>query len=196
VNIFDFFKRKDKISVKTIAKLNPCKDRFNNYLKHYSDKTFTPKQFMGLRNISHNDKIWVGVRLMDKKLLRFAAADIAELVLPIFEQQHPNDNRPRLAILAARAKILDIKACKEAAADTANAADAADTANAAYVADAADAALAAYYAALAAYYAALAAINVTYVAYAAYYAAWPANAQTNSQNIEKKIRTILLRYLK
>jgi hypothetical protein len=180
------------INKKTIAKLNPCKDRFNNYLKHYSDRDFTPKQFMGLRNISHNDKIWVAVRLMDKKLLRFAAADIAELVLPIFEAKYPNDKRPRLAILAARAKILDVEACKVAAANAANAyhiaARAADSTWTVAAKDAANAAAASWAAACAAR-AAAAADNIIYFTTCT-------AAQLNGQNTERKIRTILLRYLK
>ena len=37
-----------------------------------------------------------------KRLARLLAADFAEHVLPIFERQYPNDDRPRKAIKAAR----------------------------------------------------------------------------------------------
>ena len=42
------------------------------------------------------------VGVLDEKSLRLAAADIAERVLPIFYKVLPNDNRPALAIQAAR----------------------------------------------------------------------------------------------
>jgi hypothetical protein len=42
------------------------------------------------------------IGLLDEKSMRLAAADIAERVLPIFYKEHPNDNRPALAIQAAR----------------------------------------------------------------------------------------------
>lgn len=39
----------------------------------------------------------------EHRLLVLRAADLAELVLPYFENQHPQDQRPRQAIAAARA---------------------------------------------------------------------------------------------
>lgn len=169
-----------KITKAKIAKLKPCEDRFDNYLKFYGEKDFTAKQFMGLRNISHSDKVWVSLRLMDKAKLRFVAADIAELVLPIFEKQYPNDNRPRLAIESARnGTKKEARKAVAAAYASASAADATYSAtySAAYAADAAA-------------YAASA--DATY---SAAYAAAAADYVGNKRVIEKKIRTIILRYL-
>jgi hypothetical protein len=90
------------ITLETIKALKPCKDRLDNYVKHYSEKSFTHGQFMGLKNITPEDKIWVALRLIPQAKLRFAAADIAESVLDIYEAKYPNDNKPRLAIEAAR----------------------------------------------------------------------------------------------
>jgi hypothetical protein len=90
------------ITLETIKALKPCKDRLDNYVKHYSERSFTHGQFMGLKNITPEDKIWVALRLIPQAKLRFAAADIAESVLDIYEAKYPNDNRPRLAIEAAR----------------------------------------------------------------------------------------------
>ena len=42
------------------------------------------------------------VGVLDDVSMRLAAADIAERVLPIFLKEYPNDNRPALAIQAAR----------------------------------------------------------------------------------------------
>lgn len=90
----------------------------------------------------------------------------AESVLSVFENQYPNDNRPRKAIEASK-KYLQNKNQNTAA----YAADAADAAHAAaYAAYAAHAADAAEAAAEAAAYAADAAHAVAYAAYAAHVA--------------------------
>jgi hypothetical protein len=98
------------------------------------------------------------------------AVEAAELVLPVFEQKYPNENRPRKAIEAAKA-WLDSPDVVNAA----NAAVAANNANATWAANnAANAAKAAYATANAA--------NVAWAATAAYaasyaaYATWVANA--------------------
>lgn len=72
------------ITNEVIESLNPCPGRYDNYLKFYKDKSHTIKQFMGLKNITHADKVWVALRLMDKSKICFIGADIAESVLPIF----------------------------------------------------------------------------------------------------------------
>ena len=103
------------INTKVIKELNPCTDRFQNWIKFYGNNEFTYAQFLGLKRITHSDKMWVVTRLMKPELLRFFAADVAELVLPIFESKYPNDNRPRLAIEAARAIPFDRAKAKAAA---------------------------------------------------------------------------------
>jgi hypothetical protein len=50
---------------------------------------------------------------------RLWAIACAELVLPIFEDKYPNDDRPRLAIEAAKNKSQDVDARAAAAADAA-----------------------------------------------------------------------------
>lgn len=105
-----------------IEALNPCKDRYLNYILHYKNSSHTPKQFMRLKNITHRDKLWIAFHLMPKDKIRFAAADIAELVLPIFEKKYPNDDRPRKAIEAARSNLN----IKNASAGVCTAADSAE----------------------------------------------------------------------
>jgi hypothetical protein len=163
------------ITLETIKALKPCRPRLDNYVKHYSERSFTHGQFMGLKNITQEDKIWVALRLIPQAKLRFAAADIAESVLDIYEAKYPNDNRPRLAIEAAR-----------------NGSAAARAAAYAAYAAAHDAAYAAAYAAYAA--AAAAAYDAAYDA--AYAAAAAARACGAKPNHEKVIRKIILRYWK
>jgi hypothetical protein len=212
------------VNVELIKALNPCKDRLKNFIKHYNNRHFTKSQFMDLKNITQADKLWVAFRLMPKESIKLAAADIAESVLHLYEAQYPKDNRPRLAIEAARRGDKDAAAAYADAADAAAAAaaagaayaaaadaadaaydyaDAADAADAAYdYADAADAADAYADAADAAYAAAAAAAaaNAAAAAYAAYAyadAADAANAASSSkQKQEKLILKIALKYWK
>jgi hypothetical protein len=119
-----------------LKNLSPCEDRYKHYLKHYKDFEGTLEEFLDLPELTHEDKIWVFVRSLDKDKLRLVAADFAERVLHIFENKYPNDDRPRKAIEAARRNDKD-------------AADATYAARAAAYADAA--AVNAVYAAYAAY---------------------------------------------
>jgi hypothetical protein len=114
---------------------------------------------------------WTAVRLMTHdQQIRYAIFS-AELVIKIYEDKYPNNDRPRKAIEAAKTYLKDkTEGNKNAAAHAADAADAA------YAADAADAAYAAYAAAHAAYAAAHAAHAADAAAHAAAHAAHAAHA--------------------
>jgi hypothetical protein len=174
------------INKEVISKLDPCKDRFKNFIKFYGNKDFSIKQFMGLKNITHKDKLWVAFRLLPKDKIALVAADIAELVLNIYERQYPNDLRPRKAIEAARSG----GAGCDSVANSYYAANSAYAAYAAYADNAANVAYASYVA----YVASIA--NVANVASYAYSVAFfAASAASNKNAMEKKQRTILIRYL-
>jgi hypothetical protein len=192
------------INKAVIKALKPCADRYENYLKFYKEREFTPAQFMGLKNITQGDKCWVAFRLMAEDKIRFVAADIAESVLHIFEEKYPGDLRPRNAIEVARSG--DANAAFNAAAYAADASAAHAAARAAAYA-ASDAAYAAYDAAYAAAYGSARAAVWAADAAAAYdadaaadNAARAARAAADAANErpdqEKLIRKILLRYLK
>lgn len=171
---------KTKINRLNIAKLNPCKDRLDNFVKFYGDRLFTKGQFMGLKNITQKDKLWVAFRSMSTKNIKLAAADIAESVLYIYESKFPNDDRPRKAIEAARRNTSSAYVAAFDAANTTADLAASLTAYAAAYAAAADATDAADYATTTAVYA--------------------ANAAAKNQNAkliqEKLIRKIILKYWK
>ena len=66
-----------EITREFLESLNPCKDRWENYLKHYSDREGTLLDFMKLDKISDTDKIWVFTRKipeLEKLQRRFAVA--------------------------------------------------------------------------------------------------------------------------
>ena len=56
---------KYKIDTKLITQFNPCKDRFDNWVAHYDNKKFSLIEFLELENITHRDKLWVALRLMN-----------------------------------------------------------------------------------------------------------------------------------
>ncbi len=52
-----------KINTEIIKKLNPCNDRFNNYIKHYLTFNGNLEEFLSLDNITYSDKVWVFTHL-------------------------------------------------------------------------------------------------------------------------------------
>jgi hypothetical protein len=66
-----------KINKYVIYKMNPCKDRFYNYLVHYSNFEGSLLEFLDLEHISPEDKIWVTIRLLPRELVEYFAIDWA-----------------------------------------------------------------------------------------------------------------------
>ena len=98
-------KKTDLINKDIIKALNPCNDRFNNYLKHYSDFSNTLQDFLSLDNITYSDKVWVITKLFTKEQNVAWSIKCAESVLSNFESVYPNDKRPRQALKAAQAYL-------------------------------------------------------------------------------------------
>lgn len=163
-----------KINKNILKNLNPCADRYKNFLKHYPKFNGSFLKFLDLPNISYSDKIWVAQNLLNiNQLVQFGILT-ATSVIHIYEKHYPNDKRIHdcLEYLTSiddftnlssnqRKRICEYKV----------------DAKAAYVAAPADAAYYAYYAtayaaanaaAYAVYAAAAAADYATVAAYAAY----------------------------
>lgn len=87
-----------------LKSLEPCIDRWKNYLEHYSEWSGTRLEFLELEKISDRDKLWVMLRpeTLSEKQLHLLACDFAESVLHFFENEYPDDRRPRQAIEAKR----------------------------------------------------------------------------------------------
>jgi len=64
-----------KINTDIIKALDPCNDRFDNWLQYYSDFNKTLLEFLDLENISHSDKIWVALRLLPRHTVEVFAID-------------------------------------------------------------------------------------------------------------------------
>ena len=68
---------KMKVNAKKIKALTPCDDRFDNFLKHYAKFNGDMLEFLALKKITANDKVWVAVRLMPRHLVEVFAIDCA-----------------------------------------------------------------------------------------------------------------------
>ena len=97
---------KTTLNAKELKELNACADGYAKFKKAHGDKTVTLTQ--AFESNGWNDIWWyigeVSSQFSEEqsKDLRLLAADYAERVLPIFEKRFPGDDRPRLAIKAAR----------------------------------------------------------------------------------------------
>ena len=139
-----------KIKLSTIRDKSPCKDGWKKLLKSLNKTEADASEV----SISHllasnriNDTLWVIFNCvpdeLEKKrnmLADFVESAIAhaEAVLPIFEKERSQDNRPKLAIEAAKKCIVLLRAARDAAWDAGAAGAAEDAAwDAAWAADAA-----------------------------------------------------------
>jgi len=65
------------INREVIKSLNPCPSRYENYLRHYVDFYGTIEDFLFLPRITHQDKLWVSLRLLSRENLEAFALDCA-----------------------------------------------------------------------------------------------------------------------
>jgi hypothetical protein len=66
---------KIRINTKTLEKLNPCRDRLDNWKTHYSKFDGDITEFLLLDKISHQDKLWVCKKLVPMETLVIFAID-------------------------------------------------------------------------------------------------------------------------
>lgn len=131
-----------------IRAASPCADGWAKLLAHLG-KTASDDTVVDLATVLDSngldDALWVLDNVIkNRRIISLFAGDCAERVLPIFERQRPNDERPRRAIEVARnpsATKRERDAARDAAWDAAeDARDAAGAAGAAWAAGAAGAA--------------------------------------------------------
>jgi hypothetical protein len=156
-----------RITKKLIEKMNPCKNRFENFTSNYPDYDDELSNFLALENITYSDKVWVCTRLLTRNQLVHWSIRCAESVKQIFEARYP-ENKAVSNLLTFMKGVEDFENMTGPQRDELSRLRGA--AYAAYAADAA-AAYAAYAAYAAAAYAADAADADAAAAYAAYAAA-------------------------
>jgi hypothetical protein len=100
-------KNMQQITSELIASLEPCKERHQNYLKHYKNKTLSLKEFLQLEHLTYTDKLWVWNRVASKDIACKWALTCALTSLPFFEAKYPNDRRPREALEAMQQLMKD-----------------------------------------------------------------------------------------
>ncbi len=66
-----------RINKQVIEDLKPCVERYENYLKHYPDFDGELWEFFELTGISHVDKLWMSLRLLNRDILECFALDCA-----------------------------------------------------------------------------------------------------------------------
>lgn len=98
---------RETIDKQFLELLRPCISRWNNYLHHHEGFKGSVLEFLALEHITVDDKMWVCLRLevLPLPIIQEFAIRCAESVLHNFEQQYPNDKRPREAIEVARKVI-------------------------------------------------------------------------------------------
>ena len=110
-----------KINKTQILDLKPC-DRYNRGVLNRLVPDREEIEAIEILNLGlpHGDLVWLACRLMTREQAVSFALGCAERVLPIWEAKYPDDNRPRLAIEAAKSG--DREAAWTAAGDAADAA--------------------------------------------------------------------------
>lgn len=94
-------------TLNAIRKHSPCKGGWENLLK-YLGKTKADDEPILFSTIAESngidDALWCLRSLPEEhhSTIRVLAADYAERVLPLYEERHPKDDRPRKAIAVAR----------------------------------------------------------------------------------------------
>ena len=97
---------KTTLNAKELKELDACEEGYNKFVSAHGDKTVTLSE--AFESNGWYDIWWyinkVGESFLDQqnKDFRLLAADYAERVLHMFEYWYPEDQRPRLAIKAAR----------------------------------------------------------------------------------------------
>lgn len=159
------------VDLKWLGEKQACEDVVEYFIKRWN-KRIPVKEVIDavLADDDADNKwaLWIISRLMNRTQAIEWATFSAELVIPIFEEKYPHDNRPRLAIEAAK-KVLQSNTRKKR--DAAHSA-AISAINVAYN-PAAYAARAASYASYAASYVAAYAYNAAYSAAASAHKASP-----------------------
>ena len=95
-----------KTTLNKLKDAGACTERYKVLLSAL-DKTESDDEALSILKIIEtngiHDAVWALQTVDGKdKEIRLFAADCAELVLPIYEKQYPDDDRPRKAIGAAR----------------------------------------------------------------------------------------------
>jgi len=80
-----------QINKEFLKSLNPCADRYKNYLEHHGEFSGSLSDFLGLPDLDYNDKVWVAERVLNKNQAVNWSILCAESVVHMFEDKHPGN---------------------------------------------------------------------------------------------------------
>ena len=98
----------NKITLKDIKKLNPCRSGYENLVKYYPDFNMTMVEFLELEHISHKAKVWLIRRMVDGNILKWWALECAKSVAHIYNKKYPKDNRVNECLKANKDFLLGL----------------------------------------------------------------------------------------
>jgi len=98
----------NKITLKDIKKLDPCRSGYENLVKYYPDFNMTMVEFLELEHISHKAKVWLIRRMVDGNILKWWALECAKSVAHIYNKKYPNDNRVNECLKANKDFLLGL----------------------------------------------------------------------------------------
>ena len=103
-----------KINDEFIEQFDPCEDSFEIYLKYYGEKDFTLKEFMDLKYLTAEDKIWMFTREIQEleKLQREFALICASRAVDRANDEKLNEFFT-LQCLIVESGDYDLKTCEE-----------------------------------------------------------------------------------
>jgi len=95
----------ETVTLNQIREQLPCEDGWKKLLAHLGKTKADAEPFSPAVVLESNgmaDALWMLDNCIDPHLCRLFAADCAESVLPNFEREHPDDDRPRKALEVVR----------------------------------------------------------------------------------------------
>jgi len=178
-----------KITIAKIKSYNPCESGIKAFEEKYPDFADKLSVLLALDDVPYTDKVWLATKVAPLKMLQQWSVECAEMVLPNYEKQFPNDTGVRDCLETAK-KVIAGELDKSAAASAARSAASAARSAASAAWSAASAASAAWSAASAAWSAASAAS----AAWSAASAAWSAaSAEKEQEDLNLSILIALLK---
>jgi len=98
----------NKITLKDIKKLNPCRSGYENLVKYYPDFNMTMVEFLQLEHIPHNNKEWLIRKMVNVNILKWWSLECAKSVAHIYNKKYPNDNRVNECLKANKDFLLGL----------------------------------------------------------------------------------------
>lgn len=91
-----------RINKNYLESLNPCRNRYKNFLEHYPNFDGSLSEFLDLENISYHDKLWVYFRSIPRESIMPIVTEFAEQVIYIYKKYNKDTSLLKEAIICAK----------------------------------------------------------------------------------------------